>query len=166
MNGYCKLTKAALFALALTLICVAPARAQDFASGLAAFEKRDYPTALAHWWPLAVKGDPRSQASLGFMFYSGSGVTRDDRQSLDWFRKAAEAGQPTAQFFLGLHYLFGRGLVADAAQAHAWCDIAMTNGYEEALYCREEAALRMKGDDMSRSRTFTAEFYRTHTFKP
>lgn len=166
MIRFCLGPKAALLAVSLMLASLAPARAQDFNAGLVAFEKRDYATALANWWPLAVNGDARSQASLGFMFYSGSGVTRDDRQSLDWFRKAAEAGQPTAQFFLGLHYLFGRGLIADAAHAHAWCDIAMTYGYEDALYCREEAALRMKGDDMSRSRAFTAEFYRKHSLKP
>ncbi len=139
-----------------------PRTAHDFTAGLIAYEKRDYATALAIWWPLAVHGDPRSQSSLGFMYYSGLGVTRDDGQSLDWFRKAADAGQATAQFFLGLHYLFGRGLPRDAAMAHAWCDIAMTYGHEDALYCREQAAASMKPGDALRSREFAARFHREH----
>ncbi|MBM3607046.1 MAG: sel1 repeat family protein, partial [Alphaproteobacteria bacterium] len=99
-------------------------------------------------------------------YYSGAGVPRDDAQSLDWFRKAAAAGQPTAQFFLGLHYLFGRGVTKDAAFAHAWCDIAMSNGYEDALYCREEAASQMKLGDRARSAALSAEFYRKQSVRP
>jgi len=148
--------------LAAAAFAVLPhqARSQDFLSGLKAFEQRDYPAAIANWFPLAVNGDARSQASLAFMYYSGSGVPRDDRQSFDWFSKAAEKGQATAQFFLGLHYLFGRGVARDPALAHAWCDIALTGGYDEGLFCREQAFLEMKAGDQGRATKFASDFYR------
>jgi TPR repeat protein len=153
-----------LFAAAATG-CTRAARAQDFRSGLEAFDAGDYESAFANWWPLAKRGDPRSQASLGFLYYSGKGVRRDDQQSLLWFRRAAESGQPTAQFFLGLHYFYGRGVPRDMARAYAWCDIAMANGYSEGLFCRDAAALEMSPADMRRSTELTTEFFRTHQFR-
>jgi uncharacterized protein len=141
------------------------AHAQDFRSGLEAFEAGDYASAFASWWPLAKQGDPKSQASLGFLYYAGKGVPRNDQQSLLWFRRAAESGQPTAQFFLGLHYFYGRGVPRDMARAYSWCDIAMANGFSEGLFCRDAAALEMSPADMRRSTELTTEFFRTHQFR-
>ena len=142
-----------------------PARAGGFELGLQAFDAGDYARAFASWWPLARDGDPKSQASLGFLYYSGKGVRRDDQQSLLWFRRAAEAGQPTAQFFLGLQYFYGRGVPRDLAQAYAWCDIALTYGYSESLFCRDAVALEMSPEEKRRSTELTSEFFRTHEFR-
>ena len=144
-----------------SLLLHVPAKAQDFHKGLDAFNAGEYAEAYANWWPLAVRGDAKAQASIGFMFYSGKGVRQDDSQALVWFGRAAEAGQPTAQFFLGLHYLYGKGVPVDRARAHAWCDISLSNGYSEALFCRDAVAAHLSADDMRRS----SEFYRTHAFR-
>jgi uncharacterized protein len=150
-----------LFAAALA----EPAYAGPFEDGLDAFNSGHYVRAFAIWWPLAVEGDAKSQASVGFMYYAGKGVRRDDRRSLFWFRHAAEAGQPTAQFFLGLQYLYGLGVRRDLAQAHSWCDIALSNGYAEGLWCRDSADLQMSAADRQRSARLTEEFFRTHDFR-
>jgi TPR repeat protein len=156
-----KISLIALVVLAVT----GAARADGFQEGLDAFNSGDYVAAFALWLPLAQRGDSKSQASVGFLYYSGKGVRRDDRQSLEWFGRAAEAGQPTAQFFLGLHYYYGRGVARDLARAYAWCDIALTNGYAESLFCRDFVALEMSAEDFRRSTELTAEFYRTHQFR-
>ena len=156
------------FLILLTaLVAAAPgaARAGDFETGLAAFNAGDYTVAYTNWGPLAQSGDAKAQASLGFLYYSGKGVRRDDQQSLLWFNRAAEAGQPTAQFFLGLHYYYGRGVRRDLARAYSWCDIALTNGYTESLFCRDFVALEMSGEDMRRSSELTVEFFLTHEFR-
>jgi hypothetical protein len=141
------------------------ARAGTFESGLDAFNAGDYAGAIAIWGPLATSGDAKSQASLGFLYFAGKGVRRDDQQSLLWFRLAAEAGQPTAQYYLGLQYFYGRGVRRDLAQAYAWCDIALTNGYPPGLDCRDAAETDMSPEDKRRSAAFTAEFFRTHDFQ-
>jgi TPR repeat protein len=156
---------AALVAAAWLATVPLIASAQDFKTGLDAFNAGDYGAAFANWWPLAVHGDPKSQASLGFLYYSGKGVQRDDQKSLLWFSRAAEAGQPTAQFFLGLQYLYGRGVPRDLARAYSWCDIALTNGYTESLFCRDTVALEMSADDMRRSTELTSKFLSTHEFR-
>jgi len=151
--------------IALMAAAPRPVLAANFEAGLEAFNVGDYATAFANWWPLALRGDARSQASLGFLYYSGKGVQRDDQKSLLWFSRAAEAGQPTAQFFLGLQYFYGRGVRRDLARAYSWCDIALTNGYTESLFCRDSVALEMSADDVRRSTALTAEFLRTHEFR-
>jgi uncharacterized protein len=142
-----------------------PVRALDFETGLKAFDTGDYAVAFENWWGMAQQGDAKSQASLGFLYYAGKGVRRDDQKSLQWFRRAAEAGQPTAQFFLGLHYYFGRGVRRDLARAYSWCDIALTNGYSESLFCRDTVALEMSAAEMRQSTDLTTEFFRTHQFR-
>jgi hypothetical protein len=149
--------------LALTLPTVA--RASPFETALNAFNAADYATAFSIWWPLARDGDPKSEASLGFMYYSGKGVQRDDQRALFWFRRAADAGQPTAQFYLGMEYFYGRGVPRDLAQAYSWCDIALTNGYSESLSCRDTVARQMSPDDRRRAAQLTVEFFRTHEFR-
>ena len=153
--------------LVIFLLAVAPAgaHAEDFNSGLDAFNAGNYADAFANWWPLAQRGDAKSQASLGFLYYSGKGVRRDDQKALLWFSRAAEAGQPTAQFFLGLQYYYGRGVRRDLARAYSWCDIALTNGYSESLFCRDFVALEMSPEEKRRSTRLTTEFLKTHEFR-
>jgi len=144
---------------------IASAGAGAFEDALDAFNAADYAQAYAIWWRLAKEGDAKAQASLGFMYYSGKGVRRDDEQSLYWFRRAADAGQPTAQFFLGMQYFQGRGVTRDLAAAYSWCDIALSNGYSQSLSCRDAVGLKMTADDQRRAAELTAEFFRTHEFR-
>jgi len=159
-----KLTVAAICVLVLSEM-IASASANPFEDALNAFNAADYAQAYAIWWRLAKEGDAKAQASLGFMYYSGKGVRRDDEQSLYWFRRAADAGQPTAQFFLGMHYFYGRGVPRDLAYAYSWCDIALSNGYSQSLSCRDAVELRMTPDDQRRAAQLTTEFFRTHEFR-
>ena len=164
MRPMCKPALALVVAIGGLLVS-APAPADPFDNALDAFNAGDYATAFSTWWPLAKAGDAKSEASLGFMYYSGKGVRRDDQRALFWFRRAAEAGQPTAQFFLGLEYFYGRGVPRDLAQAYSWCDIALTNGYSDSLSCRDSVALQMSPEDRRRADRLTADFFRTHEFR-
>jgi uncharacterized protein len=156
---------AAAIAVLMLVEMAASAGADAFEDALDAFNAADYAQAYAIWWRLAKDGDAKAQASLGFMYYSGKGVRRDDEQSLYWFRRAADAGQPTAQFFLGMQYFYGRGVPRDLAQAYSWCDIALSNGYSQSLSCRDSVGLKMTADDQRRAAELTAEFFRTHEFR-
>ena len=50
----------------------------------------------------------------------GRGVTRDDAQSVEWYRKAADQGDADAQTLLGRMYRKGRGVPQDYTQAVHW----------------------------------------------
>jgi TPR repeat protein len=155
-----KLSRAALFGALSLFLGSTAADAADFHSGLDAYNVGDYTTAFSNWWPLSVEGDARSQAALGFLYYMGLGVRADPVEARVWLRRGADGGQPTAQFLLGLLYLDGRGVKQDYVRAHMWCDLAVSNGFDSGLGCREEAALNMSSDDFARANSMEVEWRR------
>ena len=111
----------------------------DFRRGLSAFNTGDYATALKIWRQLAEKGEPRSQAGIGFMYHRGMGVRADDREAAAWLLRAAEHGQAEGQLMLGILFYYGLGVPQSYVQAYAWCELAETNGNGDATLCRDAA---------------------------
>ena len=81
---------AALFGLFLSVLLAAPAYAQDFDKGIAAYSRGDFATALKEWRPLAEQGHAKAQRDLGVMYFKGEVVPQDDVEAVKWFRLAAE----------------------------------------------------------------------------
>ena len=135
----------------LLLSTVQPATASDFGSGLSAYNRGDYITAFRDWYPLAEKGDAAAQASLGFLFHKGLGVTQDDVEAASWFEKAAEKGQAEAQLLLGTLYFFGEGVQQSYVMAFAWCEIAQSSGQSDAVECRDSALEHMSSAEIRQS---------------
>ena len=74
---------------------------------VAAFERRDYYTALQELRPLAERGNAQAQLKLGFLYHRGWGFFRDRHEpdfakAEKWYRKAAQQGLAEAQFTLGV----------------------------------------------------------------
>ena len=65
----------------------------------------------------AEKGDGVAQWNLGCCYYEGWGVTRDDAEAVDWFRKAAAKNCAGAQYNLGECYYGGLGVAKDYVEA-------------------------------------------------
>jgi len=82
----------------------------DFDAGTAAYEQKDYATALRHFRPLAKRGNSDAQFQLGIMYVVGRGVSKDLSEAVRWFRKAAEWGHANAQNRLGDMYRWGWGV--------------------------------------------------------
>ena len=55
----------------------------------------------------AEAGDAKAQYELGRRYAYGIGVPEDHKQSVHWFRKAAEQNYAPAQFYLGIWYRDG-----------------------------------------------------------
>lgn len=137
------------FALIAIIVCltespfVGSARAgtdeDDFRRGLSAFNTGDYATALKVWRQLAERGEPRSQAGIGFMYHRGMGVRADDREAAAWLLRAAERGQAEGQLMLGILFYYGLGVPRSYVQAYAWCELAESNGNSDATLCRDAA---------------------------
>ena len=91
--------------LALPLLAVsmlaAPALA-DVKDGVDAWQRGDYPAAVAEWRPLALAGDADAQFNLGQAYKLGRGVPSDLTQAEDWYRRAAKQGHLQAEDNLGL----------------------------------------------------------------
>ena len=118
--------------LVVCLLTSALPAAADFQSGLQAFERKDYATALKEWQPLAEKGESNSQYNMGLLYAQGAGVPKDLKQAASWYEKAASQGVAAAQYNLGVMYANGQGVPKDLNKAAEWYQKAAEQGVDRA----------------------------------
>src|SRR5215468_8222005 len=73
------------------------ARADALASANAAYARGDFIGAVNLLTPLALRGNARAQALLGFMFENGYGVPQAYVAAADLYVQAAVSGNPFGQ---------------------------------------------------------------------
>lgn len=120
--------------LALGLFCVMlpGISLAGFDEGLAAYNKKDYATALRELRPLATQGNASAQRNLGMMYAHGQGVPQDDKEAMKWYRLAAAQGHAPAQMNLGFMYDYGQVVPQDHKEAVKWYRLAAEQGYAAA----------------------------------
>ena len=96
--------------IAVLLGSVGMCDSADLQKGKNAFDSGDFATALRELTPLAEQGDANAQFFLGWMYYKGLGVPKDDKTAVKWYTLAAEQGYANAQDHLGFMYYEGRGV--------------------------------------------------------
>jgi hypothetical protein len=106
----------------------AGARADDLATGIKAWEQRDFATAQTIFTRLANAGNPEAQFLLGEMYGYGEGVPEDADQAERWLGQARAGGHKDAAESLAnvrqraarradiASYVAGAGLAATLAQ--------------------------------------------------
>lgn len=109
----------AILAVSIALFFGCPALA-DFYTGVVAYNKGDYATALREWVPLAQKGHPNAQNNLGVMYREGEGVKQSYKEASKWFKLSALQGDAEAQNNLGWLYDNGWGVSQDYNEAVKW----------------------------------------------
>lgn len=114
---------------ALAVALTAPLRAQSVRAGIDAWQRSDYPAAVAIWRPLAEAGDSDAQFNLGQAYRLGRGVTLNLAVAKTWFERAAASGHVDAQTTLGL-LLFQNG---DQAEGLKWLARAAEQGEARAM---------------------------------
>lgn len=103
-------------------------------AGKDAYLANDFKRAYEILRPLAERGNPDAQITLGIMFDYGQGVAKDDAQATEWYRKAAMQGMPAVQHNLGVKYFEGIGIDKDYAEAARWWRMAAKLGFAESQY--------------------------------
>ena len=86
------------------------------------------------------------------------GVSRNYRESVRWYRKAAEQGEAIAQFNLGNMYVQGHGVAKDYVQAHLWLSLSAAQGDEDALKLRNRIARQMTSAQISEAERLAWEW--------
>jgi TPR repeat protein len=107
--------------LALSLPAV---RADALASANAAYARGDFIGAVKLLTPLALRGNARAQAFLGFMYENGYGAPQAYTAAADLYVQAAISGNPFGQAMLGLMYDKGHGVPQDFVLAYKWLNLA------------------------------------------
>lgn len=139
------------------LTSIAPARA-DFAAGLEAYQKGDYPTAAKEWRPLAEQGSAAAQFNLGLLYYDGKGVPQDYEQAASWFTRSAEQDYSKAQYNLGAMYAVGKGVKRDYIQAYKWLNVCAAKGDEKCAAQRDLVAQKLKGSKLATAQRISTDW--------
>ncbi len=116
-------------ALLASSLLTSPALA-DVKSGVDAWSRGDYASAIKEWRTLAVNGDADAQFNMGQAYKLGRGVQADLKQAEDWYRRAALQGHPQAEDNYGL-VMFQNG---NREQALPWIEKSANRGDPRAQY--------------------------------
>lgn len=104
----------------------------DFEKGRNAFHSGQHTATFNSLLREAEQGNADAQFKLGYRYFCGNGVERDDTEAVKWFQLAAEQGEAQAQLFLAYCYDNGQGIRQDEAEAIKWLKSAAERGYAGA----------------------------------
>lgn len=107
---------------------------REFKKGKAAFNRRDYKTAVKLWKPLADQGHADAQNYIGIMHEWGQVLKKDKKEAIKWYRKAAAQGNASGQFNLGFCYDGGIGVRKNHKMSLQWFRKAADQGDAEAQW--------------------------------
>ncbi len=144
------------------------AYAGPFEAGWAAYNKGNYATAVRRFKLAAHQGDATAQSNLGWMYYSGSGVTQNKQEAARLYKLAAHQGVANAQINLGAMYYNGTGVTQDYILAHMWFNLAAPSlegpDRKIATTNRDDAAGKMTPAQIERAQSM-ARVCRASNFK-
>ncbi len=100
----------------------------DLAEANAAYEQKDYQTALKGYLSAAGSNNSQAQYQLGYMYQLGQGVAQDYTAAVRWYTLAAGQGLKEAQLQLGYLAQNGLGTQKNYDTALHWYRLAATQG--------------------------------------
>ncbi len=88
--------------ISIGALLLATAASASVKTGVDAWDRGDYATAIKEWRTLAIAGDADAQFNLAQAYKLGRGVPSDLKIAQDWYHKAAAQGHLKAEDALGL----------------------------------------------------------------
>ena len=105
----------------------------NLASGVAAFEAKEFRRAFQLLAPLAARGEADAQFRVAVMSRNGLGGVANEALAFSSMRDAAGQGHGLAQHGLGVMYLYGECVEKDEAEAARWFRRAADQGLAGAM---------------------------------
>jgi hypothetical protein len=142
-----KTARTILLAIMLVVCATAFARADSLNAGMTAFRRGDFVRAANLLGPLALRGNARAQALMGYLYANGLGTPQSYVAAVNLYIDASERGNTTAQYLLGLMYDKGLGVSQDEVLAYKWLNLAasgVASNREREYYVRLRDAVASK----------------------
>ena len=96
----------------------------DLASGIAAFDAKNFAMAYQLLGPIASQGHAEALWRVGMMQMNGLGMVENKELGLQNFRKSAQLGHAYAHHMIGVAYMTGEGVEKDINQSIEWFEKA------------------------------------------
>ena len=105
----------------------------------------------------AEAGDAQAMNHLGYLYYTGNGVPKDDALAAYWWYAAADAGNPQAMYNIGYMYKYGYGVEANMGACITWWKRGAEAGNDNALYAM--GTLYRSGNGVEKSSSKAQDHY-------
>lgn len=105
----------------------------DLASGIAAFDTKNFLMAYQLLAPLASQGDAESLWRLGMMQMNGLGMVENQPLGFKNFSKAAAKDHALSHHMIAVAYLTGEGVDKDISKAILWFEKTAEYGLQGAM---------------------------------
>jgi TPR repeat protein len=112
---------------ALALFASRPGLA-DTRSGIAAYQRGDYATAISELEKAARAGDAQAYYNLGVAYAEGKAAARDPAKAASLYQQGAGKGSVLAAYNLAQAYRKGEGVAQDYGHAAKWYEFAAKRG--------------------------------------
>ncbi len=151
---------AALALFACLALSLPAARADALTRANAAYARGDFLGAVRLLTPLALHGNAKAQAFLGFMYENGYGAPQAYVAAADLYVQAAISGNPFGQVMLGLMYDKGHGVPQDFVLAYKWLNLGAARAplHDRDYFLRLRNAVASK---MSRAQIAEGQYLAT-----
>jgi len=117
----------------------------NLASGIAAFEAKEFRRALQLLQPLAQSGESEAQYRVAVQYQAGLGVVPNPMQAFHWMREAAGQGHALALHGLGIMYLYGECVEKSEREAALWLQRAADQGLAGSMAALAELYAHGRG---------------------
>ena len=134
----------------------------DLASGIAAFESKEFSSAAGLLGPLAEGGDLEAQYRMAIMCQNGLGMVINEPRARKYMLNAAESGMALAQHGVGFMYMIGECLEKDGTKAIGWFEKAAEQGLQGSLTTM--ALMYEQGDGVEKDTEKAAALYKQAGF--
>jgi len=133
--------------LVATVVCAAPAAADDLADAETAYRDGRYETAFELFKPLADKGIVAAEVRLAELYEGKEGVSPDIAKALSIYRRLSDEGIAAGERGLGLRYHYGVGVAKDLDLAVHWLSLAAAHG--DALGELDLGTMYLRGEGVA-----------------
>ena len=96
---------------------------QDYASGIAAFEAKNFKQAMQFLLPMAEEGNADAQHRVAIMYQNGLGHVENPSQAYKWMKASAEQGYALAQHGIGFMYMQGDCVDQNSKISIEWLEL-------------------------------------------
>lgn len=104
------------------------------------------------------KGDAMAQFNLGYCYFYGQGMPKDQVTAVKWLRLAADQGNTAAQHVLGLCYSTGEGVAKDNVTAYMWLNLSAAAGDPSWSKSREAVSRQMTKEQIGEAQRLSREW--------
>jgi uncharacterized protein len=138
--------------------------AQNNLGVLLSSSSTDYEAAAHCFRKAAEKGYALAQTNLAQMYAQGRGLPKDQREALNWLRRAARQGDAGAQFQLGraLHRQSldstVAGLSENRIEGFMWLQLASDQGFHNAESACNQLNLHMTKEEIEEGQSRVRHF--------